>query len=47
MTTGIELETSKGELSIALSLGITLLLISLVINILLYMIKKRILIKYI
>ena len=45
MTTGIVLETSKGELSIALSLGITLLLISLVINILLYMIKKRILIK--
>ena len=46
MTTGIVLETSKGELSIALSLGLTLLLISLLINIILYMIKKRITINY-
>tara|TARA_Y100000816_G_C25820181_1_gene429181 strand:- start:263 stop:664 length:402 start_codon:yes stop_codon:yes gene_type:complete len=39
MTTGIVLETSRGNLSIALKLGITLLLISLAINILLYYIK--------
>ena len=39
MTTGIVLETSRGNLSIALKLGITLLLISLSINILLYLIK--------
>ena len=39
MTTGIVLETSRGNLSIALKLGITLLLISLFINILLYYIK--------
>ncbi len=45
MTTGIVLETSKGDLSTALSLGITLLLISLSINIILYIIKKRILTK--
>jgi tungstate transport system permease protein len=42
MTTGITLETSKGELAIALSLGLTLLLISLFINIILYIIKRRI-----
>ena len=41
MTTGIVLETSKGELSIALSLGITLLLISLLLNLLLYFIKRN------
>ena len=41
MTTGIVLETSKGELSIALSLGITLLLISLLLNLLLYSIKRN------
>ena len=40
MTTGIVLETSKGELSIALSLGITLLIISLVLNILIYFFRK-------
>ena len=39
MTTGIVLETSRVNLSIALKLGITLLLISLFINILLYYIK--------
>lgn len=44
MTTGIVLETSKGELSIALSLGITLLLISLFINIILYIIKRKIMV---
>ena len=40
MTTGIVLETSRGNLSIALKLGITLLLISLFINILLYYVKN-------
>ena len=40
MTTGIVLETSKGELSIALSLGITLLMISLALNILIYFLRK-------
>ena len=40
MTTGIVLETSRGNLSIALNLGITLLLISLFINILLYYVKN-------
>lgn len=40
MTTGIVLETSRGNLSIALKLGITLLLISLLINILLYYVKN-------
>tara|TARA_Y100000996_G_scaffold327088_1_gene263125 strand:- start:523 stop:1227 length:705 start_codon:yes stop_codon:yes gene_type:complete len=44
MTTGIVLETSKGDLPTALSLGITLLLISLAINVVLYIIKKQILI---
>ena len=39
MTTGIVLETSRGNLAMALSLGITLILIALIINILLYMIK--------
>ena len=40
MTTGIVLETSRGNLSIALKLGITLLLISFFINILLYYVKN-------
>ena len=40
MTTGIVLETSRGNLSMALKLGITLLLISLFINILLYYVKN-------
>lgn len=39
MTTGIVVETSKGDLAVALSLGITLLLISLIINILVYYFK--------
>ena len=39
MTTGIVLETSRWNLAMALSLGITLILIALIINILLYMIK--------
>jgi len=41
MTTGIVLETSKGELSIALSLGITLLLISFTLNILIYLLRTN------
>ena len=36
MTTGIVVETSKGDLAMALSLGITLLLISLMINFIIY-----------
>jgi len=36
MTTGIVVETSKGDLAMALSLGITLLLISLIINFAIY-----------
>ena len=36
MTTGIVVETSKGDLATALSLGITLLLISLIINFSIY-----------
>lgn len=39
MTTGIVVETSKGDLSVALSLGITLLLISLIINSVVYYFK--------
>ena len=39
MTTGIVVETSKGDLSMALSLGITLLLISLIINSIVYYFK--------
>ena len=41
MTTGIVLETSKGELSIALSLGITLLIISFMLNLFLYFLKRN------
>ncbi len=41
MTTGIVLETSQGNLTMALKLGATLLLISLIINILLYYIKSH------
>ena len=40
MTTGIVVETSKGDLSVALSLGITLLVISLVINLIVYYFKS-------
>tara|TARA_B110000858_G_scaffold171817_1_gene202577 strand:- start:997 stop:1689 length:693 start_codon:yes stop_codon:yes gene_type:complete len=39
MTTGIVLETSRGDLPMALSLGITLIAISLLINIVLYFTK--------
>tara|TARA_Y100000996_G_C22554549_1_gene655030 strand:+ start:297 stop:908 length:612 start_codon:yes stop_codon:yes gene_type:complete len=42
MTTGIVLETSRGELTIALSLGITLIAISISINIAAYIIKQKI-----
>tara|TARA_A100001388_G_C28743830_1_gene488359 strand:+ start:240 stop:920 length:681 start_codon:yes stop_codon:yes gene_type:complete len=43
MTTSIVLETSRGELSLALSLGITLLSIALVMNILISIIKRKML----
>ncbi len=43
MTTSIVLETSRGELSLALSLGITLLSIALIMNILISVIKAKIL----
>ena len=43
MTTSIVLETSRGELTLALSLGITLLSIALVMNILISIIKGRML----
>ncbi len=43
MTTSIVLETSRGELSLALSLGISLLIIALILNIAVSSIKSRIL----
>ena len=43
MTTSIVLETSRGELSLALSLGITLLSIALIMNILISIIKGKML----
>ena len=43
MTTSIVLETSRGELSLALSLGITLLSIALVMNIIISIIKGKML----
>ena len=43
MTTSIVLETSRGELSLALSLGITLLSIALVMNIIISLIKGKML----
>jgi tungstate transport system permease protein len=43
MTTSIVLETSRGELSLALSLGITLLSIALVMNIIVSIIKGKML----
>ena len=43
MTTSIVLETSRGELSLALSLGITLLSIALVMNIIISIIKEKML----
>lgn len=39
MTTGIVLETSRGDLTMAISLGITLIIIALIINALLYFVK--------
>ena len=39
MTTGIVLETSRGDLTMALSLGITLIFIAIAINIILYLFK--------
>ena len=41
MTTSIVLETSRGELSLALSLGISLLVIALIMNILITLIKNK------
>jgi len=43
MTTSIVLETSRGELSLALSLGISLLIIALVMNIVVSSLKNRVL----
>ncbi len=43
MTTSIVLETSRGELSLALSLGISLLTIALIMNIIISLIKSRVL----
>ena len=41
MTTSIVLETSRGELALALSLGMTLIILAIIINILIYIIKQR------
>jgi tungstate transport system permease protein len=41
MTTTIALETDKGNFELALALGIILLLISLVINMALYLVQRR------
>jgi len=43
MTSGIVLETSRGNLSLAMSLGGTLIVIALLLNLLTYFIKKKIL----
>lgn len=43
MTSGIVLETSRGNLSLAMSLGGTLILIALLLNLLTYFIKKKVL----
>ena len=43
MTTSIVLETSRGELSLALSLGISLLIIALIMNIVVSSLKSKIL----
>jgi tungstate transport system permease protein len=43
MTTSIVLETSRGELSLALSLGISLIIIALIMNFLIMIIRKKIL----
>ena len=39
MTTSIVLETSRGELSLALSLGLSLLFIALIMNVLTVLVK--------
>ena len=41
MTTSIVLETSRGELALALNLGITLILLAIIINIIIYIIKNK------
>ena len=41
MTTSIVLETSRGELALALSLGITLISFAIIINLLIYLIKRK------
>ena len=41
MTTSIVLETSRGELALALSLGITLISLAVVINLFIHIIKNR------
>jgi tungstate transport system permease protein len=41
MTTTIALETDKGNFELAIALGIILLAISLVINLILFMVQKK------
>jgi tungstate transport system permease protein len=41
MTTTIALETDKGNFELALALGIVLLIISLLVNFLLYSVQKK------
>lgn len=41
MTTSIVLETSRGELSLALSLGISLIIIALILNIFILILRKK------
>ncbi len=41
MTTSIVLETSRGDLALALSLGITLILLAIIINVMIYIIKNK------
>ena len=43
MTTSIVLETSRGELSLALSLGISLIVIAVTMNLLISYIKNKLL----
>jgi tungstate transport system permease protein len=43
MTTSIVLETSRGELSLALSLGISLIVIAITMNLLISYIKNKLL----
>ena len=40
MTTSIVLETSRGNLELALNLGITLLLIAIILNLFIFLLKK-------